>query len=100
MGAISKHKAQIVARGFSQVLGQDYKETYASTACFSTFSTLMSLATCEDWEVYQFDVNGAYLKGDLNEEIYMEIPEGVDMEGQVGMVWKLEKPIYGLKQAG
>jgi len=60
----------------------------------------MSLATCGDWEVHQFDVNGAYLKGDLDEEIYMEIPEGVDMEGRVGMVWKLEKPIYGLKQVG
>ena len=100
MGAISKHKGRIVARGFSQVLGQDYKETYASTARFTTFRALMSLAAREDWEVHQFDVNGAYLKGDLDEEIYMEIPEGVDMEGRVGMVWKLEKPIYGLKQAG
>ena len=65
-----------------------------------TFRTLMSLTACEDWEIHQFDITGAYLKSDLEEEIYMEVPDGVDLKGQKGMVWKLEKLIYGLKQAG
>jgi len=60
----------------------------------------MFLAAREDWEIHQFDVTGAYLKGDLEEEIYMEVPKGVDLRGKKGVVWKLEKLIYGLKQAG
>jgi hypothetical protein len=99
-GAISKHKGRIVARGFSQIPGEDYTETFASTARFTTFRALMSLAAREDWEIHQFDVTGAYLKGDLEEEIYMEVPKGVDLKGRKGVVWKLQKPIYGLKQAG
>ena len=80
-GVIYKHKGWIVARGFSQILGKDYTETFASTARFTTFCALLSLAAHEDWEIHQFDVTGAYLKGDLEEEIYMEVPEGVDAEG-------------------
>ena len=99
-GEILKHKARAVARGFMQVPGQDYNKTYASTARYTTICALMSLAACEDWEIHQFDVNGAYLKGDLEEDIYMEVPDGVDMTGHEGMVWKLLKPIYGLKQSG
>ena len=98
-GAIAKHKARIVAQGFSQIPGQDYNETYASTAHFTTFRSLLSLAAHEDWEIHQFDVNGAYLKGELEEEIYMEIPFGVDLDGREGMVWKLLKHFYWLKQS-
>ena len=98
--AISKHKSCIIARYFLQILSEDYTKLFASTARFTMFRTLMSLAAHEDWEIHQFDITGAYLKGDLEEEIYMEVLKGVDLRGQKGIVWKLEKPIYGLKQAG
>ena len=83
-----------------QIPGEDHTKTFASTARFTTFRALMSLAAHEDWEIHQFDITGAYLKGDIEEEIYMEVPKGADMREQKGVVWKLEKPIYRLKQVG
>ena len=60
----------------------------------------MSLAAHEDWELHQVDVVGAYLQGDLDEEIYMEVPKGVNVEGKEGWCWRLRKSLYGLKQSG
>ena len=54
----------------------------------------------EDWELHQVDIVGAYLQGDLNEEIYMEVLEGVKEKGKEGWCWKLMKALYGLKQVG
>ena len=65
-----------------------------------TLCCLISIAAREGWELHQFDVNGAYLKGELDEELYMEVPEGVNIKGRESSVWRLLKPIYGLKQAG
>ena len=61
--------------------------------------TLLALATLEDWEIHQVDVKSAFLKGDLDEEIYMQQPEGFQMVGQEKRVCHLLKAIYGLKQA-
>ena len=99
-GNIIKLKAQIVAKGFDQVPGQDYELTFASIAKFTTLRTLLSIVTHEDWELHQVDVVGAYLQGDLKEEIYMEVPEGVKEKGKSGWFWRLKKVLYGLKQAG
>ena len=99
-GIITKYKSRIVAQGFSQVPGQDYEMTYASVAKFTTLRALLSLAACEDWEVHHVDVKGAYLQGDLEEEIYMRPPKGVKVEGNEDFVWRLLKSLYGLKQAG
>ena len=61
--------------------------------------TLLALATLEDWEIHQVDVKSAFLKGDLDEEIYMQQPEGFQTVGQEKKVCHLLKALYGLKQA-
>src|SRR5271154_1077835 len=99
-GKVTKYKARIVAKGFSQVPGQDFHFTYSSVAKFTTLRALISMATREDWELHHVDIVGAYLQGDLDEDIYMEVPEGIQEAGKAGGHWKLQKALYGLKQAG
>ena len=94
-----QYKARLVAKGFTQVYGLDYEETFSPIACLDTMRSLLVLATLEDWEIHQVDVKSAFLKGDLDEEIYMQQPEGFKMVGQEKKVCHLLKVIYGLKQA-
>jgi hypothetical protein len=99
-GNIIKHKARLVAQGFSQKLGIDYSEngTFTPAMRFDTLRTLLAIATIEDWDIQQIDIKGAYLKGQLKEEIYMRQPTGY--EDGTDRVCRLLRPIYGLKQAG
>ena len=60
----------------------------------------MSLTAHEDWELHQVDIVGVYLQGDLDEEIYVEVSKGVNIEGKEGLCWRLRKSLYGLKQSG
>ena len=98
-GNINRYKARLVARGFTQVYGLDYMDTYAPVTRLETIRLLCALAVKRDWEVRHVDVKTAYLNGDLDEEIFMEIPEGYN-EGLEGKVILLRKAIYGLRQAG
>ena len=86
-GNVTKQKNRIIARGFSQVPGEDFDNTFASTTRFTTLHCLISITAQEGWELHQFDVNGAYLKGELDEELYMEVPEGVNIEGRESSAW-------------
>ena len=81
---IIKLKARIIAKGFDQVLGQDYNLTFASVAKFTTLCMLFSIVAHKNWELHQVDVVGAYLQGIFDEEIYMEVPEGIKEKGQEG----------------
>ncbi|KAJ8455913.1 hypothetical protein ONZ51_g12299 [Trametes cubensis] len=101
-GKTTKYKARIVAQGFSQVPGRDYNPLLTSSTVFrtTTLRALLAIVAREDWELHQIDVVGAYLQGDLDEEIYMRPPEGVQEPGKEGWFWRLLKSIYGLKQAG
>ena len=97
-GNISRYKARLVARGYTQVFGVDYTETFAPVTRVETLRLLFAMAVQRDWEIRQIDVKTAYLYGELEEEIYMEPPEGSDVPE--GHVYQLIKAIYGLKQAG
>jgi hypothetical protein len=99
-GKITKHKARLVAKGFAQRYGVDYDETYAPVARYPSIRALVALAAHHDWELHQMDVKSAYLNGDLEEDIYMEQPEGYVTAGKEQLVCKLVKSLYGLKQAG
>ena len=96
---ISKFKARLVARGFSQIEGLDYNETFAPVAKMPTIKIVLALASKMNWPIHQMDVKSAFLNGDLHEEIYMAQPPGFIKEGSEHLVCKLKKSIYGLKQS-
>ena len=100
-GSIEKYKARLVARGFTQIFGKDYFDTFSPVAKLSSFRTVLALAARYDWEIESFDFNGAYLNGELgeNEEIYMQGPPGYESQ-DIDTVKRLRKSLYGLKQAG
>ncbi|GAA5891762.1 hypothetical protein JCM16303_002396, partial [Sporobolomyces ruberrimus] len=97
-GRVSEHKVRLVAQGFSQRPGVDFCETFAPVAKFVSVRVLLALAARNNLLVHQADVDKAYLHGALDEEIYMRIPEGID--GYDGKVLKLDRALYGLKEAG
>jgi hypothetical protein len=91
--------ARLVAKGFTQLEGVDFDETFSPVAHFESLRLVLALATLEDREIHQMDVKSAFLHGDLDEEIYMEQPIGFVVAGQEHKVCKLQKALYGLKQA-
>ena len=95
---MDKHKAHIFAKGFSQVEGIDYTETFSPIAKMNSFFLFLFIATSFKWEVHQMDVKSAFLHGDLHEEIYMEQPLGF-IQKDSSLVCHLRKSLYGLKQA-
>lgn len=97
-GKFSKFKARLVARGFTQVEGLDYNETFSPVVRHSTMRILFSLANEMNLDINHVDVTTAFLHGDLSETIYMEQPPGFD-NGNKSKVCLLKRGIYGLKQA-
>jgi len=99
-GNISRYKARLCARGFRQREGLDYSETFSPVIRYDSLRVFLAVVTQNDLEMLQFDVKTAFLHGDLNEEIFMEIPEGLDVEkDKRDTVCLLQKSLYGLKQA-
>ncbi|KAI3659112.1 hypothetical protein MP638_001979 [Amoeboaphelidium occidentale] len=98
-GNIARFKARLVAKGFSQQHGIDYHETFSPVVKFSSLRFLLALAAQQDWEIEQVDFTTAFLNGTLDEEIYLEVPEGLQSKSTNGKVLKLTKSLYGLKQA-
>lgn len=95
-GGIDKFKVRFTPKGFRQKHGVDFFETFARTAMYKTLRVVLSLVAKWDYEMAQFDVPTAFLYAPVEEDIYMELPEGFR---QPGMVCKLLKSLYGLKQA-
>lgn len=98
-GHINRHKARLVARGFTQVEGIDYQETFSPVVKFSTIRMVLSLAAQRGLRLTQMDFKTAFLNGVLDEELYMKQPAGYVQPGQEHFVCRLRKSIYGLKQA-
>ena len=96
-GNVTKYKARLVAQGFSQKYGEQYDEVFAPVARPVTFRTLLTIAGHKKMIVKHYDIEAAYLNGDLAHEVYMKQPEGYH-QGAENLVCKLNKSLYGLKQ--
>ncbi|GJX42892.1 retrotransposon protein, putative, ty1-copia subclass [Tanacetum coccineum] len=98
-GAVHTYKARLVAKGYTQTSGIDYEETFSPVADIRAIRILIAIAAYYDYEIWQMDVKTAFLNGYLNEEVYMEQPEGFVNPKYPNRVCKLKRSIYGLKQA-
>jgi hypothetical protein len=98
-GSIEKYKARFVACGFSQKEGIDYKETFAPVARYTSIRTIIALATKMEWKLHQMNVKTTFLNGVIEEEVYIEKPQGFEVEDRKSHVCKLKKVLYELKQA-
>ncbi|MGH7239604.1 MAG: reverse transcriptase domain-containing protein [Candidatus Saccharimonadales bacterium] len=97
-GSVECLKACLVAKGYSQHPGFDYGEVFAPTVRYSATHLVLALAAQEDLHLRSVDISHAFTNGDLDEEIFMEQPEGFD-EDKANYVCHLHKSLYGLKQA-
>lgn len=123
-GTLERRKARIVARGFSQRPGVDFSETFAPVARLSSIRIVSALAAQYRMKIHHLDVTTTYLNGELEEQIFMEVPRFTELilEGIVASeikekihdcasntlqelkrgdkVCMLQKALYGLRQAG
>ena len=93
---VEKYKARKVGRGFTEIEGINYDETYAQMMRSETLKILFVIALHQSWILKQWDVVAAYLQAELHHDVYIS---DINKEGQVEY-WKLNKALYGLKQAG
>lgn len=98
-GSIDKFKARLVAKGYKQKEGVDFFDTYSPVTRITSIRMLVAIASLYNLIIHQMDVKTAFLYGDLEEEIYMDQPEGFVVEGLDDKVCRLKKSLYGLKQA-
>ncbi|XP_073265279.1 uncharacterized protein [Populus alba] len=96
---IDRFKARLVAKGYTQSFSIDYQETFAPVAKMNTIRVLLSLVVNFSWPLKQFDVKNAFLHGDLEEKVYMQLPPGFNNSQSSGKVCRLRKALYGLKQS-
>ena len=89
-----------MAKGYTQVQGIDYEETFSLVARYKSIRYLLTHAALQDWEIEAMDVKLAYLHRVLEEEIYMEQLEGFVAQGEQAKVCRLMHSLYRLKQAG
>ena len=97
MGEVLRHKARWVVRGFEQREGIHFNETFASVVKPMSYRALFAIAAANNWEIHAMDVKTAFLYGCVEEDIYVEQPEG--FEDGTKRVCKLNKALYGLKQS-
>ncbi|RVX22010.1 Retrovirus-related Pol polyprotein from transposon RE1 [Vitis vinifera] len=98
-GTVQKYKARLVAKGFHQQAGFDFTETFSPVVKPSTIRVVFTIALSRNWAIKQLDVNNAFLNGDLQEEVFMQQPQGFIDEQNPNLVCRLHKALYGLKQA-
>ena len=89
----------MVTKGYLQQPGIDFQETFAPVARLDAIRALVALAAQKGWLLYQLDVKSAFLNGELQEEVFVDQPQGFLVKNKEDKVYKLKKALYGLKQA-
>ncbi|GJX42260.1 retrovirus-related pol polyprotein from transposon TNT 1-94 [Tanacetum coccineum] len=96
---VLKNMARLVAKGYRQEEGIDFKESFAPFARIEAIRIFIANAANKNTKIYQMDVKKAFLNGELKEEVYVTQPEGFVNQDNPTHVYKLKKALYGLKQA-
>ena len=98
-GQINTFKVRLVAKGYSQRQGINYDETFSPVAMIKSIRILLNIAAYYDYEIWQMDVKTTFLNDNLQEDVYMIQHEGFISSQHPNKVCKLQRSIYGLKQA-
>ena len=92
-------KGCLVAKGFTQIYGLNYSDTFFPVAKIASVHFFLSMVATRHWSLYQLDIKNTFLHGDLQEEVYMEQLPGFVAQGESNVVCKLKKSLYGLQQS-
>eukprot|EP00253_Pinus_taeda_P014188 PITA_14188 len=98
-GDVIRNKARLVCKGYAQQEGIDFEETFAPVARIEAIRMFLAPFSFQKFKVFQMDVKSTFLNGDLDEEVYIEQPDGFIPRNDPKLVCKLKKALYGLKQA-
>jgi hypothetical protein len=98
-GHVTRNKARLVCKGYTQVEGIEFEETFSPVSRMEAIILILAYACSKNIKVYQMDVKSTFLNGDLEEEVYIEKPEGFQLSENENYVCRLKKALYGLKQA-
>jgi hypothetical protein len=98
-GQVTRNKARLVCKGYAQVEGINFEETFSPVSRMEAIRLLLAYACSKNIKVYHMDVKSSFLNGELEEEVYIEQPEGFQLSENADYVCKLKKALYGLKHA-
>ena len=98
-GQIDRLKARLVVKGYTQQYDSDYYDTFSPVAKIASVHLLLSMDAMHSWPIFQLDIKNVFLYGDLAEEVYMKQPPSFVAQGESGLVCKLRRSLYGLKQS-
>eukprot|EP00253_Pinus_taeda_P015597 PITA_15597 len=98
-GEVVRNKARLVCKGYAKQEGIDFEENFSLVARLEAIRMFLALSSFQKFKVFQMDVKSTFLNGDLNEEVYIEQPDGFILRNDPNLVCRLKKALYGLKQA-
>lgn len=96
-GTVVRNKVRLVCKSYAQIEGIDFEEAFALVARLEDIRIFLALAIFKIFKVYQMDVKSSFLNGKLEDEVYVEKPNGFQLGGDPDLVCRLKKPLYDLK---